>query len=123
MEEKDYKIVKFKNNRFAISDLDGNIIDDAQGYGYTSKQKAHKAMWYKFKGGKQKIQEKIDKAKSWINKTNKNKKAFKELGKMFESWFKEVARGEVTNEEIIQHVQTENDIIFPDYVIEYFFKH
>lgn len=40
--------------RFDIYDLKGNLIDDAQGYGYKSAQSAHKAAAYKFKGGKQK---------------------------------------------------------------------
>lgn len=46
------KVVEFNGNRFAIADDDGKVVDDAQGYGYTSKLKAAKAMWWKFKGGK-----------------------------------------------------------------------
>lgn len=33
--------------RFVIVDEDGKILDDAQGYGYTSAQKAHAAWGYK----------------------------------------------------------------------------
>jgi len=33
--------------RFVIVDDNGNVIDDAQGYGYTSAQKAHAAWGYK----------------------------------------------------------------------------
>ena len=40
--------------RFDICDTDGNVIDDAQGYGYKTAQSAHKAAAYKLKGGKQK---------------------------------------------------------------------
>lgn len=40
--------------RFDICDLEGKVLDDAQGYGYKSAQAAHKAAAYKFKGGKQK---------------------------------------------------------------------
>lgn len=39
--------------RFDICDMDGKVIDDAQGYGYKTAQSAHKAAAYKFKGGKQ----------------------------------------------------------------------
>jgi hypothetical protein len=43
-------VVKWGNNgRFAIADGNGKIVDDAQGYGYTTGQKAHKAMWYRFR--------------------------------------------------------------------------
>ena len=33
---------------------DNKILDDAQGYGYKTSQKAEKAAWYKFKDGKAK---------------------------------------------------------------------
>ena len=55
------KIVPFKNKsefpekRFAIADDSGKILDDAQGYGYKSQKSAEKVMWYRFKGGKEKI--------------------------------------------------------------------
>ena len=38
--------------RYVIVDGNGKIVDDAQGYGYKTRQKAAKAMWWKFKGGK-----------------------------------------------------------------------
>ncbi len=38
--------------RFDICDRDGNVIDDAQGYGYKTAQSAHKAASYKLNGGK-----------------------------------------------------------------------
>lgn len=37
--------------RYAIADDDGNVIDDAQGYGYKTPKSAAKAMWWKFKDG------------------------------------------------------------------------
>lgn len=40
--------------RFDICDLDGKVLDNAQGYGYKTAQAAHRAAAYKFKGGKQK---------------------------------------------------------------------
>lgn len=40
--------------RFDICDLEGKVMDNAQGYGYKTAQSAHKAATYKFKGGKQK---------------------------------------------------------------------
>jgi hypothetical protein len=41
--------------RFDICDVNGEVIDNAQGYGYKTAQSAHKAASYKFKGGKQKV--------------------------------------------------------------------
>ena len=38
-----------EETRYVIADDDGKIVDDAQGYGYKTKQNAMKAMWWKFK--------------------------------------------------------------------------
>lgn len=41
-----------KENRFAIFRKDNNeMLDDCQGYGYKTKDAAHKAGWFKFSGG------------------------------------------------------------------------
>lgn len=51
--------------RFVIVDPEtGEVIDDAQGYGYKDKTKAYKAGWYKFGGGKNKV----DEAQAWWKK-------------------------------------------------------
>lgn len=91
------KIVKFKDSkRFAISDDNGKIIDDAQGWGYKSIEKAEKAMWWKFGGGKQKH----DAIKRWWNQSTSHKKLEKTIHNMIEMNVKELCRGEVTLEDI-----------------------
>ena len=55
--------------RYRIVAEDGNVIDDAQGYGYRSAMKAQKAMWYKFKGGKQKMKH-DERTRQWLFKSN-----------------------------------------------------
>lgn len=46
--------------RFVIVKRDTNeVLDDAQGYGYTSYESACKAAWYKFRGGKQQVNEAV----------------------------------------------------------------
>lgn len=48
--------------RFEIVDTDtGEVVDNANGYGYKSKPNAYKAGWYKFGGGKKKV----DDSESW----------------------------------------------------------
>ena len=52
---KNLKVEYWKEGRYVIIDENsGEIVDDAQGYGYKDKQKATKAMWWKFSGGKEK---------------------------------------------------------------------
>ena len=96
--------------RFVIVDDDGKIVDDAQGYGYKSKQKAHKAIWYKFQNGKQKINEK---QKKKIEFFKQHKGLDKFLNKIFENNCKEIARGEVTDQDIIDEVKETFNIDIP----------
>ena len=49
-----YQIARRPDGRFVINDASGVLLDDAQGYGYKDRQRAEKAAWYKFKGGKAK---------------------------------------------------------------------
>ena len=98
------------DQRWVITDDDGKVVDDAQGYGYKSKQKAAKALWYKFKDGKSKI-----------NKNKQEKNAFfkqhkglsKFLNKIYEDNFKELYRGEVTEQDIIDEVKEKFGINIP----------
>jgi len=116
------KIISYKSNnefeevRYAISDDDGKIIDDAQGWGYTSAAKANKAMWYKFKGGKQKIQSKNDKRKSFFKKYNGLEQFINDI---FENNFKEIARGEVTDEDILEEIKNEFGVDMPPEYLRY----
>jgi len=62
-----FDVVEMYGNpgRFEIVDKEtGEIIDNANGYGYKSKPNAYKAGWYKFDGGKKKV----DDAVSWWRK-------------------------------------------------------
>jgi hypothetical protein len=96
--------------RYVIVDDDGKIVDDAQGWGYKSKQKAYKAMWYKFDGGKQKVSEKISKKNEFFQKHDGLAKF---LHKIQENNFKEIARGEVTDEDILAEVKEKFNIDMP----------
>ena len=96
--------------RFAIAEEDGKIIDDAQGYGYTTAQKACKAMWYKFKGGQQKIEQKENKKKDFFRK-HIGLENF--LNNIIENNIKEISRGEVTDQDILDSVKEEFKIDMP----------
>jgi len=111
------KIISYKESnkdydetRYAIADDDGKIINDAQGWGYKTEQKAHKAMWYKFNGGKQKIQSELDKRKSFFKKHNGLEQFVQNI---IENNFKEIARGEVTDEDILKDIKDKFGIDMP----------
>lgn len=93
----------FAARRSAKSDQDGprwelydpntnKVLDDAQGFGYHSKNKAMRAGWYKFGGGK----EKIDTAEreSW-SFWRRYPEYAKDIQDAFGCWFKEISRGEI----------------------------
>ena len=55
MSEQQYIILPRPDGRFIVSDpATSAMLDDAQGSGSTSREKAAKAAWYKFKGGETK---------------------------------------------------------------------
>ena len=90
--------------RYAIADMQAKVVDDAQGYGYKSKQNACKAMWYKFQGGKSKTQSIKNRARVyWASR----KDIAKAIENMLEDNFREISRGEYTTEDVIKQVETE----------------
>jgi len=110
------KIIKMKNckeyeERFIIVDDNNKIIDDAQGYGYKSKQKAYKAMNWKFKGGKQKKQIKENEKRQFFNRYNGLEKFIENI---YENNCKEIALGEVTLKDIQKSVKKEFSINIPE---------
>ncbi len=81
----DYGIVDTEN-RYDIVSESGEIIDNAQGYGYKTYPSAQKAAGYKFKGGKQKTDALKKQAKAFW----KNNKAFGiELSELLDLNFKD----------------------------------
>ena len=78
--------------RWIIVDGNDKLLDDAGGYGYKTKQNAMKAGWYKFQGGKNKI----DDIKSWWKK---NKVFSQRLNRFQEDNFKEIAYDQINFEE------------------------
>lgn len=92
------KIVRFRKKdlhekRFAIAEDDGKIVDDAQGYGYKTKEKAVKAMWWKFKGGQAKSNEKVEWWRGHVD-------ILEGIRDFIETYAKEIMIGDMTDDEI-----------------------
>jgi len=75
-----------------VDPLIDKVVDDAQGYGYRSKQGAIKAGWYKFSGGRQKVESTKHRALSFWKKYPKFADRIQD---MMEENFKEIFRGEL----------------------------
>lgn len=91
-----------EETRYVITDDDGKIVDDAQGYGYKTKQNATKAMWWKFKNGKNKHDEL---ARWWKNPPNDV--LLKRIFEIEEINLKELARGEFTTDDVFNYAADE----------------
>lgn len=111
-----YKI-SHRGSRFVIVDNCGKVVDDAQGYGYTTAQKAHKAMWYKFGGGQQKInKEKREAIAFW----REHRALEKAISDAYGCNFKELARDEITEEDLIDSVCANKGVpVFPKGYLKY----
>lgn len=116
MENRNLKIEYWKNGRYIIVDEDsGEIVDDAQGYGYKDKQRAFKAMWWKYNKGKEKKDNEKKLFNDWI-KIETNKEILNKINNVIVINFKEIARNETTILEIIKEFEKEYSIELPKFV-------
>lgn len=106
------KVQPMSNNpgRFVIVDDHESVIDDANGYGYKSQKSANKAMWYKFGGGKEKKAE-LEKRKKQFFREYPGMEKY--LDTLYETWFKEIARGEFTQQDLIKDIQEKFGVAIP----------
>lgn len=109
------KIIPTNNHRFEIINNKNEVVDNANGYGYKTKKSASKALWYKFKGGKEK--KKKDKATLKELLTNK---LYKDMNDRIEDIlicsFKEISYGETTIEKFFDIVESEFNEKIPNLI-------
>lgn len=99
-----------RGDRYVIVDETGNIIDDAQSHGYRSFNSARKSMWYKYGGGKHKMQSSESERRK-LFKENPNMEKY--ISDFYMTWFKELSWGEVTEDDLIEEIEKEFGIVFP----------
>ena len=114
--KEDFTIIPFKEYRFAIADKDGKILDDAQGWGYKTRQKAYLALNYKFLGGREKGVKAKQDYKMWLKQDEKHREIIKRFNDLMESYFKEIARNERTVKDVWDEIVGEFGIEVPSYV-------
>jgi hypothetical protein len=114
--EMKYHIVPFEAYRFAIADENEKIIDNAQGYGYKTKQKAFLAMNWKFGGRKQKVDIEKQNFKIWLKSNSVHSQIIKKFEEELEWNVKELCRGEIKEEDIWKEIEKEYSVNIPEYV-------
>lgn len=92
--------------RYVIVDVDtGEVFDDANGYGYTSKPKAYAALSYKRKRASGQPT-RGDLVRKWLRENKAVSDGYRDA---IDCCFKEIARGEVTCEELLEDVMKRCD--------------
>jgi len=105
-------------NRFVIiNEETGEILDDAQGYGYKTEQSAHKASWFRYGGGETKINTEKSETKQFF-KNNPEIKNF--IINLYDNNFKEICAGLNATEEILKSIKQEFNVELPKFYIKYF---
>lgn len=101
-----------RETRYIIVDDNDITIDDAQGYGYKTYENASKAMWYKYKNGKEKInKEKIEALNFWKN----NNQIEKFVSNFIECNYKE----NITHKEIVKITEEKFNIRLNEKYLKY----
>lgn len=92
--------------RWKVTDKNGKVVDDAQGYGYKTKQKAIKAMWYR--QNKNNFPQRQKKARQIIEK---NKELFKKNSWILEDYDIIIDGGNISTE-FWKKIDEENHELF-----------
>ena len=102
--------------RFAIADNNGKILDDAQGYGYKSSQKAYSALNWKYLGGMSKSSQRKDEFSKWKKSNPIHEEIVNKFYEFMEINFKEIAKGEVTEKDIWNELFKKYSVEIPEFV-------
>lgn len=73
-------------------------------------------MNYKFLGGKEKKQKRENEFKNWVSSNPTHKKIVKSFNNLLEGYFKEIARGESTIEDVWVQIEAGYKIQIPKFV-------
>jgi hypothetical protein len=118
METLQYSVIRRDDGRYVIAHAETQaVIDNANGYGYKTRQKAEKAAWYKFKGGKgKKDAEKREATAFW----HQHKDFGKAIHAYYDTWCKEIARGETDPDADVEQLAQEMGVEgFKQQYVEY----
>ena len=96
--------------RWVAVDEKGAIVDDAQGYGYKTEEKAYKAAWRKFGGGKAKI----DRSRTWWKR---HEDFAREALGFYDEHLKEISGGKINFVKEIERLADERGL--EDFDIKY----
>ena len=115
MTRDDFKIVPFKN-RFVVVNKEGTVIDDANGYGYKTKQNAYLAANWKFLGGKEKANKRKSDFEKWKKENPIHDQVIVDFYRYVDSYVKDIAIGYITMDDIWGWLSEDHQIEIPNFV-------
>ena len=102
-------VAPFNYSRYIIIDADtSEILDDCNGFGYKSIDSATKAIWWKFKNGKEKTEQNKKNYQEWL-KIDIHSKFIERINEIILINLKSI----IDEEDIIKQVENECNIKFP----------
>lgn len=105
------------NKRFVIiNEETGELLDDAQGYGYKTVESSNKAMWYKFQDGKLKLDTQRDESRKFFKD---NPEILNYINLTYETHFNQTAFGQIYNPELLDMVEKKFGIKIPIHYMKY----
>jgi len=105
MDPRQYDVIRRDDGRYVITNAETHeVIGDANGYGYKTRPNAEKAAWYTLQGGKaHKDAEKREATAFW----RQHKDLGNAIQEYYDTWFKEIARGETDPDADLVHLAQE----------------
>lgn len=102
-------IKPYKEKRFAIFSEGGKCLDNAQGYGYKTRQAAHKAAAYRYKGGRKKAKQDRSRAQLLARQFQAEHGCdlWARLQDFYLTWIKELSREEVAEGDFWDQIKKE----------------
>ena len=111
------KVIKinkeFEERYIIINNETGEIIDDAQGYGYKTSKKAYAAYYYKYKGGRER---QIKYQIFWKN----NIEIAEYIDELVVYWSKEISKKNVSYSKILKTVNDHFNVSITPEQFKYF---
>jgi len=99
-----------------IDELTGDILDNAQGFGYKNETSANKVMWFKYQGGLEITKEQKISANDFFKK---HPEIHQFILDYYDENFASSMRGIFSYPQIIQEVKKAYNVVIPKYYLKY----
>jgi hypothetical protein len=112
METNEYNVISYNFNRYCIT-KNYQVIDNANGYGYKTKQSAYAALNYKYLGGIEKKQQEKKQFKNYRRRNPKVKELLEKYNNLCEIYQEDIYFGKESKKDFLNELMTEYQLDIP----------